>query len=188
MASASDLAARSTAAAPALPPEVAAEVRWRRAGLLARAHGRVLDLDEPAAAGALAEAAAARAAGEVWDDSRRYDTVVCTARLVHEPDLARAAGGLDQLLADGGELFAVEPVLRPGSWGLLSASVGSTLRALAGLHVSRDVVAALRSTGLTVADVERFEVRTPVWPLRRLVELRAVRIPRPPSTSPDSPS
>jgi hypothetical protein len=161
-----------------LPAEVALEVQRRRLAMLDRAQGRVLDLADPERADVLASAAAARGAGEVWDDGRRYDTIVCAARLVHEPDLARAVGGLDQLLADHGELLAVEPVLRPGWWGVLSASAGSALPALAGLHVARDVVAALRAAGLTVADVERFQVRTRVWPLRRLVDLRAVRIPR----------
>jgi hypothetical protein len=44
--------------------------------------------------------------------------------------------------------------------------------------MSRDVVASVRATGLTVADLDRFSVSTPVWALRRFVELRALRIPR----------
>jgi hypothetical protein len=161
-----------------LPPEVAAEVDRRQASMVARARGRVLDLGRPEARDVLRAAASARADGVSWDAASRYDTVVDPAVLVHEPDLARAVGGLVALLADDGELLLVEPVLRPGLMALVVASIGSSLPAVRGLHVSRDVVGALRAAGLTAADVERFEVATPAWPLRHLVEVRAVRIQR----------
>ena len=85
---------------------------------------------------------------------------------------------LDRLLADDGELRLVEPVNHPGLWGLLAGSVVAGLPPSRGRYLSRDVVAVVRSVGLTVADVDRFRIPTPVWPLRRWVDARAVRIPR----------
>jgi hypothetical protein len=157
-----------------MPPEVVAEIDARRQALLDRARPPLLDLDEPAAGDLLARAE--------LDDSgaapERYATILCTGALVDEPDLGRATRALAGLLADDGELLMVEPVNRAGAWGLLVSSAGSLLPAVAGMHLSRDVVAAVRAAGLTVADVDRFDIPTRVWPLRRFVQLRAVRIVR----------
>jgi hypothetical protein len=157
-----------------LPPEVVAVIDARRAVLLARARGPVLDLDEPAGR--------ARLDTRIPDGdargSERFASIVCTGALVDEPDLARSVRALSALLADDGELLVIEPVGRPGVWGLLVSSAGAVLPAVAGLHLSRDVVGAVRAAGLTVADIDRFEIATRVWPLQRFVELRAVRIPR----------
>ena len=166
-----------------LPPEVVAEVEARRRALLDRARPPMLDLDEPEARARLAgigSAGADRAPGE------RFASIVCTAALVDQPDLGRATRALAGLLDDDGELLMVEPVNRTGAWGLLVSSAGSVLPVVAGLHLSRDVVAAVRAAGLTVADVDRFDIPTPVWPLRRFVQLRAVRI-TPVAVAPDEP-
>ncbi len=72
----------------------------------------------------------------------------------------------------------VEPVNRPGTAGLLWSSLGATLSPVAGRHVSRDVIRTVRAAGLTVADLDRFTIATPVWPLRLFVEARIIRIPR----------
>jgi SAM-dependent methyltransferase len=158
-----------------LPPEVAAEVSRRRAGLLERARGRVLDLDQPDDRARLEVVASSPAP---VDPADRFDTIVCTCALVEQPDLARAVHALARLLDDAGELLLIEPVNHAGMTGLLLSSIGSRLRAVDGLHLSRDVVATVRAAGLTVADLDRFVMPTAVWPLRRFVELRAIRIPR----------
>ena len=72
-----------------LPPTVVTEVRRRRSAILAGVTGRVLDLDTPGAL-TLVEAAAG---GDGVADDERYDTIVCTCRLIEVPDLLRAATG-----------------------------------------------------------------------------------------------
>jgi hypothetical protein len=158
-----------------MPPEVVAEVEARRAGLLDAGRLPMLDLGQPDARARLVRG---RPGGADEAGDERYATIVCTCALVDEPDLARATRVLAGLLADDGELLMVEPVNRAGAWGLLVSSAGSMLPAVTGLHLARDVVAAVRAAGLTVADVDRFDVATPVWPLRRFVQIRALRIPR----------
>jgi len=152
-----------------LPPTVVTEVRRRRSAILAGVTGRVLDLDTPGAL-TLVEAAAG---GDGVADDERYDTIVCTCRLIEVPDLLRAATGLARLLAADGDLYLIEPVNRAGPVGLLTSSAGTLLPAVAGLHLARDVPAALRATGLTVVDIDRFTIPTLVWPLRRFIEARA---------------
>jgi len=152
---------------------VVVEIEGRRAELLARARPPVLDLDDPAARRRLRPEYPS-----VAPDDGLVSSIVCTAALIEEPDLVRAVRVLAALLADDGELLLVEPVGRPGLWGLLVSSAGAALPAVAGLHLSRDVPAAVRAAGLTIADLDRFEIATPVWPLRRFVQLRALRIPR----------
>jgi hypothetical protein len=151
-----------------LPPVVVTEVRRRRGALLAAATGRVLDLDTPGAL-SLVDAAAV----EPVPDGERYDTIVCTCRLIVVPDLLRAAVGLSRLLTPGGDLHLIEPVNRAGTVGLVTSSAGALLPAVDGLHLARDVPAAVRATGLTVIDLERFTIPTLVWPLRRFVQARA---------------
>ena len=153
-----------------LPAEVVAEVEARRRVLLDTGRTPMLDLDEP---GARARLARVGTVGNVGERDERYASVVSTCALVDEPDLAKAVRALAGLLADDGELLMVEPVNRPGPWGLLVSSAGTMLPAVAGFHLSRDVVAAVRAAGLTVADLDRFEVPTRVWPLQRFVQLRA---------------
>ncbi len=129
----------------------------------------MLDLDTP---GALTLVEAAAADDGVRADER-YDTIVSTCRLIEVPDLLRATTGLARLLADDGDLHLIEPVNHAGPVGLLTSSAGTLLPAVAGLHLARDVPAAVRATGLTVVDLERFIIPTLVWPLRRFIEARA---------------
>ncbi len=145
------------------------EVRRRRSAVLAMAAGRVLDLDTPGAL-TLVEAAAG---GDGVADDERYDTIISTCRLITVPDLLRATTGLARLLAAGGDLHLIEPVNRPGPVGLITSSAGALLPAVAGLHLARDVPAAVRAAGLTMVDLDRFTIPTPVWPLRRFVQGRA---------------
>jgi hypothetical protein len=155
-----------------LPPVVVAEVQRRRAGILAAARGRLLDLDTPGALDVV-RAAAMDAVGDL-PAAERFDTIVSTTRLIDVADLPAAATGLHRLLAPDGELHLVEPVNRPGILGLLASSVGALLPAVTGLHLARDVVRSLRVSGLVVVDLDRFTMTTAVWPLRRFVQGRAV--------------
>jgi len=148
---------------------VVTEVRRRRGAILAAARGRVLDLDTPGAL-TLVEAAAG---GDAVADDERYDTIICTCRLISVPDLVRATTGVARLLAADGDLRLIEPVNHPGSIGLVTSSAGALLPGLSGLHLARDVPAAVRASGLTMVDLERFTIPTLVWPLRRFIEGRA---------------
>jgi hypothetical protein len=174
-----------------LPAVVVTEVQRRRDGILAAAEaagGRVLDLDRPGALAIVLAAGlagpdpsgAARPADDGGDHAPadRYDTIVSTCRLIDVADLPAAVGGLRASLAPGGSIHLVEPVNRPGTSGLLASSVGALLPAVAGLHLGRDVVAAMRAAGLAVVDLERFVIPTRVWPLRRFVQLRAIVVDR----------
>jgi hypothetical protein len=162
-----------------LPSLVAAEVERRRDGILAAASGRLLDLDEPGAID-LVHGASSRASGspaspgDAVDEG--YDTIVSTCRLVDLADLPAALAGLRRLLAPDGELHVVEPVNHPGAASLLISSAFTWSPALAGLHLGRDVVRATRAADLAVVDLDRFTIATPVWPLRRFVQARAILI------------
>lgn len=159
---------------PSLPTVVQAEVGRRRAAIVARAGGRVLDLDRVEGRARLhATMAGPPAAAE------RYDSIISTCALMDEPDLGAAIAALDRLLAPDGDLWLVEPVNHPGPAGLLWSSLGASLPAVAGRHVSRDVIRTARAAGLTAADLDRFTIATRVWPLRRFVEARIIRIERP---------
>ena len=154
-----------------LPPTVAAEVRRRRGELLSNTRGRVLDLDAPEFAGLLDRTSPPAAL-----DDEPYDTIISTCRLIAAPDLLATLSALSDRLAVDGDLYVVEPVGHPGAVGLLTASLGSWLPGMAGLHLGRDVPATVRATGLTVVDLERFTVPTAMSPLRRFVQLRATRL------------
>jgi hypothetical protein len=155
-----------------LPASVTAEIERRRAPILQAATGRVLDLDDPAGRAVLVAALATPASV-----TEPYDTIVSTGALTTWPDLRAALVAIDRLLADDGELRLVEPVNHPGLWGLLVGSACAGLPAGRGRYLLRDVVATVRSVGLTAADIDRFTIRTGAWPLRRWVDVRAVRIP-----------
>lgn len=152
------------------PVAVRAEVDRRHAAL-ASAGDRVLDLCDPAQRQLLAlaveEGVAPSARGQ-------YDTICSPAALVRFADLPAAVGALAAMLAPRGEILAIEPIGRPGLGGLLAGSAGALLPAARGAHLGRDVPATVRSAGLTITDIERFTMPTPVWPLRPFVQLRAM--------------
>lgn len=153
------------------PVAVRAEVDRRHAAL-APGGGRVLDLCDPAQRHvlevALEEGVTSSARG-------RYDVICSPAALVRFADLAAAVEALAAMLAPQGEILAIEPIGRPGPGGLLAGSAGALLPAARGTHLGRDVPATIRSAGLTITDIERFSMPTPVWPLRPFVQLRALR-------------
>jgi hypothetical protein len=158
-----------------LPAAVSAEVDRRRNRIELAGRGQVLDLDGPQGRAVLADALVSGAAAPV---AERYDTIISTGALTTWPDLRAALVAVDRLLADDGDLRLVEPVHHPGLWGLLAGSAGAWLPSARGRHLSRDVVATVRSVGMTIADVDRFTVDTWAWPLRWWIDARAVRIPR----------
>jgi SAM-dependent methyltransferase len=142
----------------------------RRAALEAQLpQGRVLDLGTAAGRALLAATPALPQIGQ------RYDVVVSVVGLVHVADLPGALAAVGRALAPTGELWLVEPVARPGALATATATMWSFVPALAGLHLARDVPAAVRASGLTITDLERFTMPTPHVPLRPFVQLRAAR-------------
>lgn len=158
---------------PDLPPRwpavVRADLERRQLVLAGRCRGEVLDVGSPDGRDLLWRAVH----DGLGDHARRFDTVVSVAGLVRFPDLVAAVTSLASLLAPDGELYACEPVGRPGAVGLLGSSLGALLPPVRGVHVARDLPAALRATDLTVTDIERFSMPTAVWTLRPFVQLRA---------------
>jgi hypothetical protein len=165
-----------------LPSAVTRQVIPRRAGLLAAAHGRVLDLslvDSRAMVhrrSAVSEAVPSPADVSSPDD-RPYDVVISTVSLVFFPDLVHALSVIERALAPAGELWLVEPTHHPGRLATVLATVWAAHPAVRGLHVERDVPAAIRASGLVLTGLERFDVPTPIRPLRRFVQGVARRDP-----------
>lgn len=173
---------------PDLPPRWPAVVRTdllrRHAELLASVDGvpsnRVLDLSLPAGrhllAGLLAPGAHRPPVTGVDPRVGTYDAVISVAGLTRFPDLGAALESVVSLLSPAGALLAVEPDHRPGITGLAVSSLGALLPPARGVHLARDLPLTVRSVGLTITDVRRITLPTRVWPLRRFVTLRAVRI------------
>ncbi len=104
-----------------------------------------------------------------------FDTIVSLIRTPLIADLDRLIRTVDNLLAPAGQLLVLEPVSRSGRFARSLAVSGSFMRATNGLHLDRDIPAWLRAGGMTVTDLERFEVPTVPAPLRPFVEARALR-------------
>lgn len=158
-----------------LPRPVADRLTTRRAALLARAHGRTLDLCTEAARALVSDSIG----GSPRSRSDRYDTVVSVCALAAFADLPAAVAGIAALLDHDGCLLAVEPVATPGPAGVIAASLWDGWAVRRGLNLSRDVPAALRAAGFTLTDVDRFEAPTLVAPLRRFAQIRARLFPEP---------
>ena len=104
-----------------------------------------------------------------------FDSILGVAGLCHQPDLPLAVVALDRLLAPGGEIVLVEPTR---GRSLLGDVVGPRLaprRAVRGLHLQRDLPAALRDAGFVPTEIVRFTVPTAVLPLRPWVRVAARR-------------
>lgn len=149
--------------------------------------GRVLDLSLPAGRSLLAEVLAEPPvpvsvgespvpSGERPARVGGFDAVISVAGFTRFPDLGAALSAAVRLLSPTGHLLAVEPDHRPGVGGLAVSSLGALLPPVRGVHLARDVPGTVRSVGLTVTDIRRLTLATPVWPLRRFVDLRAARI------------
>jgi hypothetical protein len=168
------------------PDAARAELGRRRDQILVRASGRVLDLDEPGVAERFVPIGATRLVGRegagpapAGSTGERFDTVVATGVLAAFADLGSVAAALAELVVDDGVLLFVEPVGRP-SWSHTVASSLDPRQRRApwrGLHLDRDVPAAIRTTGLVICDLDRGELPAQPPSLRHWVSGRAVRIP-----------
>ncbi len=150
----------------AFPDAVTAELARRRPAIEGRSRGRVLDLSVPAARAELVGASM----GEL--PVARYDTIVSVAELTRFPDLLAAARGMAALLAPGGWVELIEPVHHVSAGHRLVATCWASHPAVRHRFVERDVVETLWVAGITLADLERFKIATPVWPLRQFVQAR----------------
>jgi hypothetical protein len=157
---------------PRFPKVVAAELIRRRQAVLADTKGRVLDLSDPEAREHVRQVID----GENSTVIAEWDQVVSIADLIRFPDLSATLGAIDQLLVPSGRLLAVEPVARPGTLRVISTAPWSATTWLRGVHIGRDLIAALRTTTLVNDDIERFTVSTSVLPLRHFVSLGARRV------------
>jgi len=104
-----------------------------------------------------------------------FGTIVSLIRTPLIADFDQFVRFVDQLLAPGGHLLLLEPVRRRGRLGRMLKLSGSVVRATGGLHLDRDIPARLRESGLTVTDLDRFEVPTVSAPLRPFIEATARR-------------
>lgn len=158
------------------PKAVEEELGRRHAQALAASSGRVLDLSDPGARSILREAID----NGVVSGESQWDTVVSVAELIRFPDLTASLNAIDALLAPGGRLLAIEPVVRPGTLRVFGLAPWSGTRSVRGFHVGRDIAAALRTTPLMNDDIDRFTLSTAVVPLRHFVSVsarRAVAVP-----------
>jgi hypothetical protein len=118
-----------------------------------------------------------------------FATIVSLAGLVHLADLPLAVRGLGYLLRPGGRVHLVEPIGAPGvasfAAASLTAGLAAWLPAVRGLHLHRDVPAALRAEGFTLATIERFSMPGALPSLRSWMCATAVRIE---PSGPPSPS
>lgn len=105
-----------------------------------------------------------------------FDTIVSLIRTPLIADINRMMRMVDGLLAQGGQLLMLEPVRRTGRLGRVVAFGGSLIRATGGLYLDRDIPGILRAEGMTVTDLERFEVPSLSAPFRPFVEARARRV------------
>jgi SAM-dependent methyltransferase len=156
----------------AWPSAVRQELSRRRARVLDASAGRVLDLADDDADRLVTDAAAGRR-----EPTERFDTIISVGALVRFPDLALALREVGRLLAPEGRFLFVEPVGRPGWWGVAEATAGAVLAPVRDQHLGRDVPLAVRSGGFLVTAIERFTMPTSVWPLRPFVHGCAVRTP-----------
>jgi len=104
-----------------------------------------------------------------------FDTIVSLIRTPLISDFPRLVESVHELMAPHGRLMLLEPVRRTGRLGRVLTMGGAIARASGGLYLDRDIPADLRSAGLTVIDLERFEVPTVSAPLRPFVEATARR-------------
>jgi SAM-dependent methyltransferase len=87
-----------------------------------------------------------------------FDTIVSTLVLCTVPDPAAAAARIRGWLAPGGRLLYLEHVRSPGWWSshLQRAITPLWTVMVAGCHLDRDTLGALRGAGFLIADCDRF--------------------------------
>lgn len=118
---------------------------------------------------------AARRTGSTTIEGGPFDVVISVAGLVRFADLPGTVELIGRSLVDGGRFIAVEPDHRPGMAGLLTGSFGALLPPCRGVHLGRDLPAALRGAGLRITVTRRTSMPTMLWPLRPTVTVEAYR-------------
>lgn len=145
----------------------------RRAAMIAVADPvDALDLSDPSARQLIDELGRSSLGAVDQSDPATHEVIVSIGALTRFADLPRALHGIRRALAPGGRLHLVEPVTHPGWPGIVRASLGTTLPAVRGQHLGRDIPLALRATGFTITDLERFTMPTYQWPLRPFIHAR----------------
>ena len=141
------------------PRRAMIELDERRRRMLSRATGRVLDVAE----------LPPRGLDRLADSQQRFDTVVSVLQISTAADVVRFCRALAAVVADGGELWFLEPTSVTGAVGALQHALGPWMRRTTGRRPDHDVPRVLRETGWTISDLERFEARA-LWPYRSFVE------------------
>ena len=100
-----------------------------------------------------------------------FDTVVTTLTLCTVPDLDGALERIRTLLAADGRLLFLEHVPGQGGQRIVQRALRPVWPHVAGgCHLDRDIPAALRRTGFSVLDLERFNMPTFILPVRAAVQ------------------
>ena len=168
-----------------LPMEIAPALADRRLAIARRTVGRVLDLggwsDHLVGYRLGAEVESLTMLDDLEDlpglDGGPFDSIVSLIRTPLVADIDQFFETVLGRCADGGHIHLVEPSGRSGRLGCL--------RAGGGLHLDRDLPADLRSRGLVVTDLTRFEVPSLSAPMRPFIDAIARR---PTTTRCSSPS
>lgn len=156
-----------------LPVEITPALASRRRTLASEATGRVLDLgdwsdhlDSYRVGAEVTEVVPAAGPSDVAAPDGSFDSIVSLVRSPLVDDLDGYIEWLLAALAPDGRIGFLEPVCRPGRTGGVLALGGRLGSSLGGLHLDRDIPADLRSHGLIVTDLFRFEVASLSAPLR----------------------
>jgi len=153
-----------------IPTELSAALASRRAALLERARGRVLDIGQVGLA----------------DADGHYDTVYSFVRAPGEADLDAYITQIRELLTPEGIAYFLEPTIRTGPLGRALGIGGRVVRPLAGFHLDRDIPRVIRRAGLFITDLHRFEIASVAAPFRPFVEAWA-RVPTISRSEPNEP-
>lgn len=144
-----------------------AELEQRRERLIARARGRVLEIST----GARVDRTRYRNVDDVVQTTPRaamvdghehhsFDTIVLLHVLCSVSDVFSTLQRVDELLADGGQVLALEHVRATGARGRVQdAATPLWRRVRGGCRANRDAIAALRRGGFAVTDCDRFMMR-----------------------------
>lgn len=103
----------------------------------------------------------------------QFDSIVSIIRTPLVPELQPWLADLRALLSASGQLLMIEPVGRAGVTGRMLTITSRMWSKGTGLHYDRDLPAELRSAGLSVPAIDRFDVLSLAAPMRPFVDLRA---------------
>jgi SAM-dependent methyltransferase len=118
----------------------------RRRHLLARSHGRTLELGRK------------QSADDPGLEDGTYDTVVSLLTLCSVPDLDRTVRRIRDLLKPDGQLLFLEHMRAPGVGGRLQQLAAPVAERMIGCRLDRDLINVLRAADLPVTDLDRFTV------------------------------